>query len=178
MKSFLFFLFCISVYSTELKEENFSIAETKILFTSETSEETIKGIGKIAKGNISMKEKTFQVEIDLSDWKTNNKLQTNHMHDNYLETEKFQTAYYSGKIISYSNTTGEAELVGTLKLHGIEKKEFVTKGKLLKKDSGYIYSSEFTINLKDFKIDVPKLLFLKISENITVKTSFNLKAEK
>jgi polyisoprenoid-binding protein YceI len=174
MKTILIFLFCISIHTTELKDEKFSIAETKIIFTSETSEETIKGIGKLATGNISIKEKTFLIEIDLSDWKTNNKLQTNHMHDNYLETEKFPKANYQGNILSYNNTTGEAELSGLLKLHGVEKKDFKTKGKLIKKGNAYIYTSEFILNLKDFKIDVPKLLILKLSENIKVNCTFNI----
>lgn len=169
-----FYLNGISLFSVEISEKTLYVQEAKVLFTSTTDEETIKGIGKKAKGTISLSENKFEITIDVSDWKTANKLQTRHMHDNYIESETFPTITYSGTIQSFKKETGEAQLIGDLQFHGVTKKNFQTTGKLTAKNGDYFYTSEFIINLKEFKIEIPKLLFLKVNENIKVQTEFLL----
>ncbi len=174
MKFFFILLFIIVLNSTEVKEKILIVRDGKILFTSIKDEETIKGIGKQASGKIDFSLRKFSVKFDLTDFRTSNSLQTKHLHDNYLETEKFPIASYEGEIKSYNKESGESELNGTLQMHGVSKKDFITKGILKKTKEGYFFESEFIINLNDFKIEVPKLLILKINENIQAKTSFNL----
>ena len=175
MKKFYFFFFLFySINATEIKETELNIHSGKITFVSEAKEETLKGIGKQISGTISMKDKTFSVVIDITDWKTNNRLQTIHMHDNYLESEKFPQALYKGTFV-YNPSTGEADLTGVMKIHGVEKSNFITKGKMVLKSGEYNYSTDFVIRLKDFQIDVPKLLILKLSEEIKVNIQASLK---
>jgi polyisoprenoid-binding protein YceI len=173
-KLYLLLFFVLSLQATEIKEADLNIHSGKIIFTSEAKEETLKGIGKQISGNISMKDKTFSVVIDLTDWKTNNRLQTIHMHENYLESEKFPQAIYKGTFV-YNSSTGEAELTGVMKIHGVEKSNFTTKGKMISKSGEYNYSTDFIIKLKDFQIDIPKLLVLKLSEEIKVSIQAVLK---
>lgn len=171
----LFYLILITVLnSTEVKEKILTVKDGKILFTSIKDEETIKGIGKLASGKIDFQNKKISVKFDLSDFRTTNSLQTKHLHDNYLETEKFPIASYEGEIKSYNPSSGESVLNGVMQIHGVSKKDFLTKGILKKTKDGYFFESEFLINLNDFKIEIPKLLILKINENIQAKTSFNL----
>lgn len=174
MKLFLFILVSFPIFSTEIKEKNLNVKEGKILFSSNKDEEMIKGIGKLAFGKILFQDKKFLVKFDLKDFKTTNFLQTKHLHDNYLETEQFPDSVYEGEIKSYDPKTGETELIGIMRIHGESKKDFFTKGKLTRSKENYLYESEFQINLKDFKIEIPKLLILKINEIIQVKTNFIL----
>ncbi len=167
-------LFFIQLNATEIKENQLTVKSGKIIFLSEAPQETIKGIGKQISGDILFKEKKVTITIDLTDWKTNNKLQTSHLHENYLETEKFPKATFDGVIQSYDNKTGDVVVLGSLDLHGVIKKDFSIKGKVAATDSGYSLVCEFTVNLKDFSIPVPKLLILKVSETVKLEAKLEL----
>lgn len=170
----LLLLFFTQLSATEIKENHLTVKSGKIIFLSEAPQETIKGIGKQITGDILFKEKKVNITIDLTDWKTNNKLQTSHLHENYLETEKFPKATFEGVIQSYDTKTGEVVALGSLDLHGVIKKDFSIKGKVSATDSGYSLVCDFIVNLKDFSIPVPKLLILKVSETVKLEAKLDL----
>ncbi len=176
-------LFCLvfiftNINATEIKEEHLTVASGKIIFLSEAPQETIKGVGKQISGDIHFKEKKVSISIDLTDWRTNSKLQTSHLHDNYLETEQFPKAVFEGTIQSYDSKTGDVTVVGSINLHGITKKDVSIKGKVSASDGGYSLVCDFSINLKDFSIKVPKLLILKVSEIVKLEVNLILKPVK
>ena len=186
MKKYFFFFiltFVLPLLSTEIKEEHLTVTSGKIIFLSEAPQETIKGVGKqivqyaekIAQEDIFFKEKKVKIAIDLTDWKTNNRLQTSHLHDNYLETETYPKATFDGNIQSYDPQTGDVTAIGTITLHGKTKKDVSIKGKVTATDSGYSLACEFSINLKDYSIEVPKLLILKVNEIVKLEVKLELK---
>ena len=178
MKKYFFFFiltFVLPLLSTEIKEEHLTVTSGKIIFLSEAPQETIKGVGKQISGDIFFKEKKVKIAIDLTDWKTNNRLQTSHLHDNYLETETYPKATFDGNIQSYDPQTGDVTAIGTITLHGKTKKEVSIKGKVSATDSGYSLACEFSINLKDYSIEVPKLLILKVNEIVKLEVKLELK---
>ncbi|HMV41428.1 MAG TPA: YceI family protein [Leptospiraceae bacterium] len=168
-------LFYSYVNAVEIKESQLTVTSGKITFLSEAPQETIKGIGKQISGEILFKEKKVKIIIDLTDWKTNNKLQTSHLHENYLETEKFPKAEFDGIIQSYDSKTGDVSVIGSIQLHGVTKKDVSIKGKVTSGEGGYSLVSSFSINLKDYSIEVPKLLILKVSETVNLEVKLELK---
>lgn len=174
---YLVFIF-LNLNATEIKEGHLTVASGKIIFLSEAPQETIKGVGKQISGDIHFKEKKVTISIDLTDWRTNSKLQTSHLHDNYLETEQFPKAVFEGTIQSYDSKTGDVSVLGSINLHGITKKDVSIKGKVTAGDGGYSLVCDFSINLKDFSIKVPKLLILKVSEIVKLEVNLILKPVK
>lgn len=181
MRNILIFLVCIftfQLFAVEIKEEHLTVASGKIIFLSEAPQETIKGVGNKISGEIFLKEKKVKISIDLTDWKTNSRMQTTHLHENYLETEKFPQAVFDGMIQTYNPETGDVFVLGSITLHGKTKKDVGIKGKVSASDTGYSLLCEFSIQLKDYAIEVPRLLILKVSETVKLNVKLELKQGK
>jgi polyisoprenoid-binding protein YceI len=79
----------------------------------------------------------------------------------YLETEKYTTAGFKGKIqgkVDYDKPGNyPVTAKGKLKIHGVEK-DVSEKGTIVVDKEGVKLQSEFTVTLADYKIDTPKIL--------------------
>ncbi|MCP5495688.1 MAG: YceI family protein [Leptospiraceae bacterium] len=177
LKFFIIFFLAsrISITGLDLPTGSWNIESGTILFRSEAPNETIVGKGSKVSGNLDMKKKSVSVTIDLSDWSTGHNLRDKHMHENYLETQKFPLAKFEGYLQNFNPKTAIVALKGKIFLHGVTQ-EVILEGELKKDSSGdYVFFSEFNILLSDYKIPIPKLLILKLNEKIQVRTKFNLK---
>ncbi|EQA44236.1 YceI-like domain protein [Leptospira broomii serovar Hurstbridge str. 5399] len=160
----------------ELPNSNLKVASGKVYFKSEAPQEIIRGVGQTVSGEIDPIQKTLTIDIDLRDFTTANRLRDAHLHDNYLESDDFPFAKYKGKLIFFDSITGKAKTIGTLYLHGREKSDFTIEGILSGKDGHLVYTATFTVLLRDFLIEVPKLLNLKLNQKIEVRTVFLLES--
>lgn len=137
----------------------------------------IDGYLKFENSDISNGELYF--EVDLRKLDTDNGLRDRHMRENYLHTDKYPYASYTGKITKTTkkdDNTYEVESVGKFKVHGIEK-EITIKATVTLGDKPSV-KSKFSISLKDHNIEVPSLMFQKISEMIKLEVEFLLKLAK
>jgi len=64
--------------------------------------------------------------------------------------------------------------VQRMKIHGIEK-PFSADGIVVPSKNNFQIKSNFNIKLTDFNIKIPKLMIMKIDENITVHIDFFVK---
>ncbi|TGN08227.1 YceI family protein [Leptospira ilyithenensis] len=179
MKYFaLLFLISGITFTSAIRSESkrWTVNSGKVYFKSESSLETITGEGMTVSGWVDGKSKQIYIEVNLKDLKTPNRLQTSHLHDNYLETGLYPLAIFSGSV-SEIKEQGEVKATGSLELHG-KKKENVSLTGNLKKDSGSLeLLSYFTIKLEDYNIQVPQLLIMKINPEIQVKVKLSLISE-
>ena len=105
-------------------------------------------------------------------------LMEDHFNVNYLESDHHPKAIFKGKIQGFN-----------LNIIGTDSKEFVMKGKLeihgkskeisipvfLKKiGDGLEITSNFKVSINDFDIKIPRVLVIKIAENVTIKTNYLL----
>ena len=158
----------VSIFPVYSETPEWKLEEGKVFFKSETELETILGEGSQVKGSLDISTKKIIIEIGLSDLKTPNRLQTSHMHENYLETHLYPVARFTGTVESIKDS-GEVKAKGIFELHGKTKEDFVIIGNLEKKGNKIEQLSYFTINLSDFGIEIPKLLFLKLNKMIQLK---------
>lgn len=107
----------------------------------------------------------------------NSPLQQEHFYENYIETEKYPTATFTGKIIEKVdfNTPGEQEIraKGILDIHGVKKERIVKVDLEIEKDR-FTARSTFTVNLEDHNITIPKLVYQKIAEEVQVNIQVTL----
>lgn len=94
-----------------------------------------------------------------------------HMHENYLETERFPNMIFQGNISQWDVVSKTVIVEGDITLHGITKKNVLVRGNFEEKGKELLIRANFEILLSDFKIEIPKLVILKLDEKIRIETS-------
>ncbi len=148
-------------------------------FTSEAPLELIKAQSNKTNGVIDAATKmvAFSVVIETFDG-FNSGLQKEHFRENYMETNKYKTAVFKGKIIEdidfNKNGTYTVRAKGTFNIHGTEKEKIV-KTKITIKDKEVYVETSFEVPLDDHNISVPKVVNQKIASVIMVEVKATLK---
>jgi YceI-like domain len=154
------------LYSTQAGETS---------FFSETPMENISGINKTVGAFINTATNEVAVSMKMTAFDFPNKLMQEHFNENYMESEKFPTGVFKGKIIETidftKNGTYDVTAKGQLTLHGVAQARDL-KGKLTVENQKISLVCNFDVKLVDHKIDVPKLVFAKIAEIISVKAKY------
>jgi len=119
-------------------------------------------------------------EVDLNSVSTGVGLRDRHMREDYLHTDKYKLTNFKGKISNASKITdSEYDFTANGKkfIHGVTK-DITIKGKIYKTSIGYKVKANWAIKLPDYNIEVPKFMFLRISDEIKLEVEFNLKQVK
>jgi polyisoprenoid-binding protein YceI len=127
-------------------------------------------------GNADLSATEFYFEVDLASLDTGIGLRNRHMRDNYLETEKFPYAKYTGRIEHLQEEEDgrfSSRIAGVFSVHGVERQRVIECSGELVAQSVRV-SCEFEVRLTDHDISVPRLMFLKINEVIDVHIDFFL----
>ena len=107
-------------------------------------------------------------------------LMQEHFNENYVESDKFPTAMFKGKItnlvdLEFSNPgTYDAKIEGDLTIHGI-KQHIKEKGSFKISKDGIKGISKFYIVLDDYDISIPGAVTGKIAEEIEITVDVKLK---
>jgi len=121
-----------------------------------------------------LKNSNLYFEVDLRTLDTGIGLRNRHMRENYLHTDKYPYTNFKGNIIyseKVSDTEQKVTVDGTMYIHG-KTKPMKINGNLFKTESGYRVKAYFEVKLTDYNIEVPKLMFMKISENMKLALDF------
>ena len=127
-----------------------------------------------AAGDHAGSELYFEVELDGLD--TGIRLRNRHMRENYLETDEYPLAKYSATIQTVgANGTGGFLISahGTFSLHGFDR-EMDLGCEVTPNAASYRASCTFDVLLTDFDIKIPSLMFMKISDTISIEVVFFL----
>lgn len=170
--TFLMILFVVARTQGQILKSTSGYAS----FRSEASLEVIQASSGSLKGAIDTKKKTFAFSIALNSFKGfNSPLQMTHFNENYMESQKYPKAYFTGKIIEDIDFDSEGMYTirakGKLVIHGI-KQERIIKAIVRIENKEILVESGFSVLLKEHKIRIPKIVHQKIAEEIFV----NIKA--
>jgi polyisoprenoid-binding protein YceI len=124
--------------------------------------------------NISNNEIMFIVHVRGFEFQKD--LMKEHFNEKYMESDKYPTSTFKGKIndqIDYTKDgTYSVTATGMLTIHGVERE--INAPGTVTVDKGKInIKSDFRVPLKGFKIEVPKLVFQNIAEVISIKVNIN-----
>lgn len=182
MKIHIFFLVVILSFINVYSQEHFVDKQKNNLvkFISKTPIESFEGITNQIDGYMywegdDLKNKSqlyFEVNLDALD--TGIGLRNRHMKENYLETFRYPYAQFNGKVVNeekVSDIKSKVTVEGEMFIHGVAKK-INLQGTVEKNKPLYRIQTEFTIKLSDFKIEVPSLMFMRISEDIKLVLDF------
>ncbi len=152
-------------------QDLYAVTESEIQFYSDSPLEKIEAINKKTKSFFKISTKTLMFVIPVISFKFEKPLMEEHFNENYLETEKFPTAKFSGTIneeLDYTkNGTYDASATGKLTIHGVEQERSIN-GTITVKDSQLIFEGKFQIKLKDHDIDIPSIVVKNIAEVVDV----------
>ena len=137
----------------------------------EATSQELKGVVEVETGKLgfSVGIKTFQG--------FNSPLQREHFNENYLESDQFPRATFVGKIIEKIDFnvpgTYSVRAKGKLEIHGIQE-ERIIKGSLTVGDNEIRITTQFSVLLEDYHINVPRIVNQKIAEEIDVQMEAKL----
>ena len=137
--------------------------------------EDIYAQSKTAKAAVNLKTKKVLIKIKMISFKFEKPLMEEHFNEKYVESEKYPNASFVGVIQGEdtltNNGTYQVKVKGKLDIHGV-KQERTFDGTLTVTDGSVELKTDFSVNLKDHKIKVPKVVVKNIAEVINVKAHF------
>ena len=158
-------------FVTNLYSQRFITKEAEISFFSEAPIEDISAKNNKVSAVYDDVTKQLVFQLNISDFIFPKPLMQEHFNENYLESDKFPKASFSG-IVGQLNESTTA--TGTLKIHG-ESNEVEVKGILVKSNDSVMIDATFRIQLKDFNIKIPKIVMYNIAEEIELTIIAKLK---
>lgn len=148
-------------YKTETGHAEFESSVPLHSFTG-TSEHLV--------GKITLQDSTVDFYLDLTTLDTGNDKRDKDMRET-LETDKYPFAEFFGKLTSGFNpdSTGEQKVTvrGEFTIHNITRDVSIT-GTLQRKPEGIIVEADWTLNMTDYNIKPPGILFYRVEENIDI----------
>ncbi|MHB1193561.1 MAG: YceI family protein [Longimicrobiales bacterium] len=160
-------------------------ADNLVRFISRASVEEFEGVTERIDGYVRLDAATLTpgtaggateiwLEVDLASLDTGIGLRNRHMRDRYLETAKHPFATFRGTIMSSVADPAGAHRVtarGTLTLHGVARPRDLTC-RVEPRGPGYRALCAFEVLLSDHEIEIPKVMFLKLANEISLELDF------
>ena len=171
----LFFLFltCTAFGQSQLIDKN-----GEAQFFSATALEDIKATTNSAMGIIDTTKNQVAVSIQMKSFQFRKKLMQEHFNENYIESEKYPKATFAGTLVSKPNYSQigkqEIRVKGTLTMHG-KSNPMETVVVFNITGSEIKASTVFDVELEDYDIKIPTILFNKIAESVEVTSKFTFK---
>ena len=146
-----------------------------ISFSSEAPLELIRASSDQLIGLLDNDKKTFSFKINIRSFQGfNSPLQREHFNENYMESDKFPQASFSGKIIEEVDLgkDGEYEVraKGLLTIHGVAQ-ERIIKTNVSVKNKKITITGKFSVLLSDHNIPIPIVVYKKLANEIKVEVN-------
>ena len=156
----------------------FQTSNGKISFRSDAPLELIRASSTDLVGIIDNEKRTFGFVINIRSFDGfNTALQKQHFHENYMESDKYPTARFNGKIIEDQDLTAdgvyEVRAKGNFTIHGVTH-ERIIKSKLTVSNHKILVTSNFTLLLSDYDIPIPRVVYQKLANEIKVEVTATL----
>ncbi len=156
-------------------------SQAYIRFFSEAPLEDIKAINEKGLGVLDMSNGKVAVAMNMKDFHFEKSLMEEHFNENYIESDKYPKATFSGTIdnfdaSAYENLTDSLtqSVKGKMTIHGVSQ-EVTIPIAFIKEGDALLAKSEFLIRIEEYDVDVPTLLIKNIAEEVLVTTIFKLK---
>ncbi len=170
-------LFCLTATVIRAQGGLFSTATGVTRFSGTTPLENIEAENKKSQAILNTATGELAIRMNMTGFVFPNKLMQEHFNENYIESEKYPTATFSGKVsksLDYAQDgTYEVSATGKFTVHGVTKERTID-GKLTVSGGKITLTSDFKVALADHKIEVPQIVFVKIAQVISVKVNYVL----
>jgi YceI-like domain len=168
----IFFMLVGTAGQAQTTSVIYTIKKNLISFHSNTKTELIKASSTQLKGAIDAGKRTFAFSIAVKTFDGfNSPLQKEHFNENYLESDRYPTASFSGHIIEEDDFTKDGiyniRAKGKFSIHGVEQ-ERILQGDLMVKNGVIKLNCIFTVLLAEHDIKIPRIVHEKLASEIKV----------
>lgn len=158
-------------------QDVYSCRNTTLSFFSATPMEDIDATTNKGVSAINLKTGAVYFKVAVNSFKFKKPLMEEHFNENYMESDKYPTAEFKGKIIDnidlHKDGTYNVTVEGTLSMHGVDKvyREKATLTVLAGKPAA---TAKFNVKLADHHIKIPTLVVKNIAEvvEVTIKANY------
>ncbi|MCB0664060.1 MAG: YceI family protein [Saprospiraceae bacterium] len=175
----VFVLFSYLLFAQDLILE---VNEGNAYFVSEAPLELIEAQSNHLKGLLEPETGKFAFVIPVQSFEGfNSPTQREHFRENFLETDKYPNATFSGKLIEKidlrEDGTYQLRAKGKFTVHGVVK-ELIIRCTIHIQNGKWDFESKFSVRLEDHNITIPKIVNQKISEEIQVSITGKLEEKR
>lgn len=173
------FLILFFVATADLEAQNYMTEEGYVEFKSSAPLLTFKGTSNHLTGLIDLDQNLVDFYVDLTTLDTGINLRNRHMRNNYLETDKFPFAEFTGSMNSIFDPEltdkQEVLVIGEFTIHGVTR-EMEIKGTLQRMNDDIELNASWTVLLEDHNIDRPSVIFYELADEqeVTIKALLKL----
>lgn len=151
---------------------------SRVSFFSATPVEDITAVNGASTSLLNLSNNDIAFRVPITGFQFEKPLMQEHFNENYLESSKYPTASFKGKLSVTldlkKDTVYKVTATGIMNIHGVDRPE-TYKGTIVCKNGMATLTCDFKVALADYKIKVPKVVFANIAEIIEVKTYFHYK---
>lgn len=177
----ILFVSVLCLWATSSFSQSYLTEKGDVAFISKAAVNEFEGKSQKLKGLIDLDKNLVDFYLELNTLKTGIGLRDRHMRENYLETDTYPFAEFTGKFVEPLPTPQEdwlpVVIEGVFKIHGQEK-PIKVDGKLKRSGDELLLETEFEVLLSDFQIEIPKLVFFELAEKQLVQVKATLSEQK
>ncbi len=159
------------------KSQVYQSYNSETSFFSEAPLENITAINKDGASVINGESGDLVFVIPIRGFRFRKSLMEEHFNENYLESDRYPTAVFKGRILGFDPSRPGIQTVqaeGTLQIHGIDR-QVQARGTVENTDGELVLRSTFEVALKDYDIAIPRLVIKNIAEVVEVSLVFYYK---
>ena len=152
--------------------QQFMTRSAHVDFFSSTPAEDISAVTEQASAVMDLATQSVAFQVPIISFHFEKALMEEHFNENYLESEKYPSATFQGKLSGLNpdaevGASQQVTATGTLTVHGVALEREVT-GTAVRTASGWSLEARFDVPTEDHQIPIPKLVRSKIAESIAV----------
>lgn len=158
--------YCLPVYG-----QTYSMADSHISFYSSAPVEDIEAISTKSRSLFDAKTGHIAFVVPISSFEFEKKLMQEHFNEKFMESHQYPEATFTGILSGYERERKgpqQAKAVGKIIIHGVSQ-PLETRGTLEFKGDEVFMDAAFPLRVADFDIEIPKLLFYNIAEEVDVR---------
>jgi hypothetical protein len=175
----LFFRVLFLVMALNASAQKFVSERSTIIFFSSAAIEDITATNTKASSIINLTTSEVAYSVLIKEFKFEKKLMQQHFNEKYMESDKYPKSTFAGKLEGFdpsATMVQQVKAIGKLTIHGVTK-EVIIPGTIEVSPTKILVKSKFMVKLADYKIEIPKLLWQNIAEQVEVTVEFIYKPQ-
>lgn len=170
---------CLLYAMQPVHAQRYKLTSGEISFYSEAPVEDIEATNKQIQSIFDAATGELAYIVKIKGFQFEKSLMQEHFNENYLESDKYPTATFEGKITDFSpEQPGKQQVTakGTLTIHGLSHPVEIP-GVITKEGNMLKMNAEFPVKLADYDIEIPKIVFYNIAEVVDVTVNLTYQHE-
>jgi polyisoprenoid-binding protein YceI len=169
----------IFILTNLFAKEIFFTRSGTISFYSSALLEDIEAVNHQVTCVLNMENGEVAFRVPIHGFTFENALMQEHFNENYMESDKYPTAGFKGKIENWSELklSGEPQdvnLTGELTIHGVTNQISET-GQISFQNGELFGTSKFNVTVADYDIEIPKIVRENIAKIVEVTVNMEMK---